>query len=64
MKDLKEVFTVLRNYKMKLNPERCVFGIKAGKFLGLMVSRNGIEPKPKNLKALTDMSLPITLKKV
>lgn len=35
LKDLKVVFVVLRKYKMKFNPAKCIFGMKAGKFLGL-----------------------------
>ena len=36
--DLKETFTTLKQYQMKLNPSKCVFGIASGKFLGFMVS--------------------------
>ncbi|XP_041000589.1 uncharacterized protein K02A2.6-like [Juglans microcarpa x Juglans regia] len=39
--DLQEAFVVLRKYKMKLNPQKCAFGVELGKFLGFMVSRNG-----------------------
>lgn len=57
MRDVKEVFIVSKRYKMKLNPAKCVFSIKAGKFLEFIVSKTGIEPNPKKLKALTEMSL-------
>jgi len=36
--DLKETFNTLRSYNMKLNPNKCAFGVTAGKFLGFMVS--------------------------
>ena len=36
--DLKETFSTLRKYNMKLNPAKCVFAITLGKFLGFMVS--------------------------
>ena len=36
--DLKETFTTLKQYQMKLNPTKCVFGVASGKFLGFMVS--------------------------
>ena len=36
--DLKEMFTSLKQYQMKLNPSKCVFGVASGKFLGFMVS--------------------------
>ena len=36
--DLKETFTSLKKYQMKLKPSKCVFGVGSGKFLGFMVS--------------------------
>ena len=36
--DLKETFAILRQYQMKLNPSKCVFGVASGKFLRFMVS--------------------------
>ena len=36
--DLKETFATVRQYQMKLNPNKCAFGIVSGKFLGFMVS--------------------------
>ena len=36
--DLRETFTTLKQYQMKLNPSKCVFGVVSGKFLGFMVS--------------------------
>ena len=36
--DLRETFTTLKRYQMKLNPSKCVFGVALGKFLGFMVS--------------------------
>lgn len=64
LKDLEKVFTVLKEYRIKLNSAKCVFNIKVGKFLGFMVSKDGIEPNPEKLKALTDKSLPRTFKGV
>ena len=36
--DLRETFDTLWSYNMKLNPNKCTFGVTAGKFLGFMVS--------------------------
>ena len=36
--DLRETFATLKQYQMKLNPNKCVFGVASGKFLGFMVS--------------------------
>ena len=49
LKDLKETFNTLCSYNMKLNPSKCAFGMTAGKFLGFMMSRKGIEAKPDKL---------------
>ena len=34
VQDLKEMFAIMRRYKMKLNPNKCGFGVESGKFLG------------------------------
>ena len=36
--DLRETFETLRLYRMKLNPNKCVFGVSSRKFLYFMVS--------------------------
>jgi hypothetical protein len=46
IKDLQLVFNNLRRYRWKLNPEKCVFGVPAGKLLGFIVSHRGIEANP------------------
>jgi hypothetical protein len=42
IKDLQLVFNSLRRYRWKLNPEKCVFGVPAGKLLGFIISHRGI----------------------
>jgi hypothetical protein len=36
--DLEETFSSIRAFKMKLNSEKCIFGVPSGKLLGFMVS--------------------------
>ncbi|KAL0402738.1 UNVERIFIED_CONTAM: Retrovirus-related Pol polyprotein from transposon.6 [Sesamum latifolium] len=48
VKDLEETFSVLRKYKLKLNPAKCAFGAQGGRFLGFMVTQRGIEANPLN----------------
>ena len=36
--DFRKIITTLKQYQMKLNPSKCVFGVASGKFLGFMVS--------------------------
>ena len=55
---LAEMFDILRKYRMKLNPQKCVFGVESGKFLGFMVNHRGIEANPTKFKALLDMKAP------
>ena len=62
--DLKETFNTLREYQMRLNPAKCVFGVSLGKFLGFMVSQRGIEANPEKVKAILDMTSPRYMKEV
>lgn len=49
---------------MKLNPDKCEFGVSSGKFLGFMISQQGIEANPEKVKAILDMASPRTTRKV
>ena len=49
---------------MKLNPDKCVFGVSSGKFLGFLVSHRGIEANPDKIRAVTEMRSPRTVKEV
>ena len=62
--DLKETFDTLRSFNMKLNPEKCAFGVTAGKFLGFMVSQRGIEANPNKIQAIIEMAPPRNVKEV
>jgi len=62
--DLKEVFQALRQYRMRLNPEKCAFGVEGGKFLGFMLTHRGIEANPEKCKAITEMRSPSGLKEI
>jgi hypothetical protein len=53
--DLQETFANFRKADLKLNPEKCVFGVKKGKFLGCLVSTKGIEANPNNIEAIHQM---------
>jgi hypothetical protein len=50
--DLTETFTNMREAKLKLNPEKCVFSITRGKVLYCLVSTKGIEVSPDRMKAI------------
>lgn len=40
---------------MKLNPSKCHFGVKAGKFTGYMVTKRGIETIPKWIREIINL---------
>ena len=61
---LSEMFQILRNYNMKLNPVKCAFGVSGGKFLGFIVNRRGIEANPDKIKDVLDMPSPSGIKEV
>ena len=44
--NLEELFTTIAKYRLKLNPEKCVFGVETGKFLGFFLTKRGIEANP------------------
>lgn len=44
--DLKEIFTTLTEYNLKLNHIKCTFGVKFEKFMGFMTSELVIEENP------------------
>ena len=61
---LKKFFDRLCHYNLKLNPAKCGFRVPAGKLLGFIVSRRGIELGPSKIKAIQELPLPKTRKEV
>jgi hypothetical protein len=64
VEDLTLVFDKLRATRTKLNPDKCVFGISAGKLLGFLVSYRGIEANPEKIRAIEAMRPPARVKDV
>ena len=62
--DLRLTFDNLRAYDIKLNPEKCIFGVPAGKLLGFIVSGRGIEANPAKIRALSQLDIPKDLKQI
>jgi hypothetical protein len=55
--NLVETFDNLWKFKMKLNPEKCTFGVPSGKLHEHMVSQQGIDPTLEKVSAITKMKL-------
>ena len=49
---------------MKLNTNKCAFGVLSGKFLGFMVSHRGIEANLDKIQAILNMEPPRNIKEV
>jgi len=62
--DLEEFFVTINKYKLKLNPKKCVFRVKAGKFLGFLLTERGIETNPDKCAAIINMRSPSNVKEV
>jgi hypothetical protein len=58
------VFDKLRATRTKLNLDKCVFGVTAGKLLGFLVSHRGIEANPEKIKMIKAMQPPSRIKDV
>jgi hypothetical protein len=56
--DLQETFANFRKAGLKLNLEKCVFGVKKGKILGYLVSTKAIEANPRKIEAILRMEPP------
>ncbi|KAM2510600.1 hypothetical protein EV2_035815 [Malus domestica] len=62
--NLSETFTILKRYRMRLNPNKCAFDVGSGKFLGFMISQRGIEANPEKIKAIFDIKESVTSKDI
>ena len=62
--DLRIIFEILKNYKLRLNASKCSFGIRSGKFLGYMVTHRGIEVNHDQIKAINNLQSPQNPKEV
>ena len=62
--DLRKLFKCLVKYRLRLNPNKCIFGASLGKLLGFIVSQRGIKVDPIKFQAIRDMSTPQTKKHI
>jgi hypothetical protein len=63
IEDLQLVFNNLRRYRWKLNPEKCVFGVPAGKLLRFIVSHQGIKANLEKIEAIMRIEAPRSQKR-
>ena len=61
---LEQVFKRCREYKLRMNPMKCAFGVSAGKFLGFLVHHRGISVDPAKAAAIATMKRPTTVREL
>ncbi|KAL8440676.1 hypothetical protein Emag_007831 [Eimeria magna] len=61
---LRQLFQALRDANLQLHPGKCSFGAAAVRYLGHIVSRDGIKPCPSKVQAILEMPVPKTAKAV
>ena len=57
---LRAVFTRLHEFGIRVNPDRCVFGVPSLTFLGHTISASGVQPLPDRVAAIRQFPLPET----
>ena len=62
--DLTYIFKILRGHKLHLNASKCSFGVGSGKFLDYMVTHQGIEINPDQVKAINNLQPPRNPKEI
>jgi hypothetical protein len=62
--NLAETFANMREARLKINPETCVFGVTRGKVLRCLDSTKGIKANSDKIKAILQMQPPQTKKEV
>ena len=61
---LERFFKRIRQFKLRLNPKKCTFGVTSGKLLGYMVSKRAIEVDLDKIRAILDIPAPRTEREV
>ena len=62
--NLRKFFERIKEHRLRLNPQKCTFGVTTGKLLGFLVSDRGIEVDPSKIKAILKMPPPENEKKI
>ena len=53
--NLRKFFERIKEYRLRLNPQKCTFGVTIRKLLGFLVSDRGIEVDLSKIKAILEM---------
>jgi hypothetical protein len=62
--DVRKTLECTGKHGLKMNPNKCAFGVSAGEFLGFLVNEGGIEVGEKSMKAIDEVVPPTNLKQL
>ena len=64
LQQLEEVFKRCEKTELKMNTEKCLFGLNEIDYLGYIVTPTGVKPNPKKIQAIKDLERPTNVTEV
>ncbi len=61
---LRQIFTILQESGLQINPAKCVFATAAMEFLGHRVDQHGVRPLQRHVQAISEFSPPQDVKQL
>ncbi|KAM2564328.1 hypothetical protein TB2_012626 [Malus domestica] len=58
LEDLRQALARMRIHKLKMNPKKCAFGVRAGNFLGFLVHQRGVEVNKNKSRGIMESPSP------
>jgi hypothetical protein len=62
--DLRRMLECTRKHGLKMNPNKCAFGVSAGQFLGFLIHERGIGVGQKSINAIDNIKVPSNKKEL
>ena len=62
--NLRKFFERFKDYRLRLNPQKCTFKVIVEKLLGFLVSDRGIKVDPSKIRAILEMPPPKSEKEI
>ena len=62
--NLRKFFKRIKEYRLRLNPQKCTFVVTTRNLLGFLVSNRGIEVNPSKIKAILEIPPPKSEKEI
>ena len=61
---MRKFFDRIKEYRLRLNPQKCTIGVTTGKLLNFLVSDRGIKVDTSKIKAILEMPSPKSEKEI